>query len=63
MLLCSDGLWENLLEAEMEAALARADGPEDWLDAMLAALKAKGRANQDNCSALTVWALDNEPVN
>jgi serine/threonine protein phosphatase PrpC len=60
LMLCSDGLWENLLEPEMEAALAQADGPEDWLESMLAMLQSKAKAHQDNCSALTVWVLDKD---
>lgn len=60
LMLCSDGLWESLLECEMEAALAQAEGPEDWLESMLATLKAKAKAHQDNCSALTVWVSDND---
>ena len=37
-LLCTDGFWENVIEAEMEIDLAKADGPERWLAAMEARL-------------------------
>jgi serine/threonine protein phosphatase PrpC len=35
-LMCTDGLWEWVLEADMERTLAEAAGPDAWLDAMCA---------------------------
>ena len=34
LLLCSDGFWENILEAEMLASAQRTDNAEDWLREM-----------------------------
>jgi serine/threonine protein phosphatase PrpC len=54
-LLCSDGLWENLDEPAMEAALKDCPNPSVWLDRMTQSVLALGKPNQDNCSALAVW--------
>lgn len=54
-LLCSDGLWENLDEAAMEAALHQCPSPALWLERMTQAVLAADKANQDNLSALAVW--------
>jgi len=53
-LLCSDGFWEPLLEADMEAALAQADGPEAWLAALEPVLRGRVQGEYDNYSALAV---------
>lgn len=62
-LLCTDGVWEYVLEPEMEAALADAASPNAWLDAIeqrvLAAAVHKPR--HDNFSALAVWVSDPTP--
>jgi serine/threonine protein phosphatase PrpC len=62
-LLCTDGLWEYVLEGEMEATLAAASSPNAWLDALeqrvLAAAVHKPR--HDNFSALAVWVSDPTP--
>ncbi len=34
LLLCSDGLWEWVMEADMERTLAQSDSTEQWLGAM-----------------------------
>ena len=34
LLLCSDGLWEWVMEADMERTLAQSSSPEQWLAAM-----------------------------
>lgn len=34
LLLCSDGLWEWVMESDMEFTLSRAKTPEQWLSAM-----------------------------
>lgn len=58
ILVCSDGLWEWVLEAQMEAMLAKADSSSAWLDAMCAiaepANAASGKA-RDNYSAYAVF--------
>jgi PPM family protein phosphatase len=62
-LLCTDGLWEYVLEAELEATLAVARSPNAWLDALeqrvLAAAARKPR--HDNFSALAVWVSNPMP--
>lgn len=56
-LLCTDGLWEYVEDAEMEAALAAAPSPHAWLQDLeqrvLAGASHKPR--HDNFSALTAW--------
>jgi serine/threonine protein phosphatase PrpC len=57
LLACSDGLWEWVLEAEMEQALSATARSEDWLAAMCAradaAVDAAGKA-RDNYSAYAI---------
>jgi serine/threonine protein phosphatase PrpC len=57
LLACSDGLWEWILEAEMEQALAATARSEDWLAAMCAradaAVGASGK-ERDNYSAYAI---------
>lgn len=58
-LLCTDGLWEYVNEAEMSASLNRAPTPKAWL-AMLEELvlrnaHASGDFGHDNFSAICVW--------
>jgi serine/threonine protein phosphatase PrpC len=55
-LLCSDGFWELVREAEMEAALQRADSPQAWIDELAASVERQARPAQDNYSALAVWS-------
>ena len=54
-LLCTDGFWEYVLEPEMEADLAAAADPEDWLQRMRARLDARIPPNNDNHTAAVVW--------
>ena len=59
-LLCTDGLWEYVDDAQLERSLAEADGPHDWL-AKLEAIVLENAAHKpkhDNYSALTVWVSD-----
>ena len=57
LLACSDGLWEWVLEDDMEQALAATTGSEDWLAALCAnadaAVTAAGKA-RDNYSAYAI---------
>ena len=57
LLACSDGLWEWVLESEMEQALLGASDSEDWLAAMCAradaAVETAGRS-RDNYSAYAI---------
>ncbi len=57
-LLCTDGLWEYVDDAELERTLQSAAGPAAWLEALDAAVRhnAGHRVSHDNFSALVVWA-------
>ncbi|CAN5776106.1 protein phosphatase 2C domain-containing protein [soil metagenome] len=62
-LLCTDGVWECVDQALLEATLQLADSADGWLAAIeLAVLGASvGHENgkeHDNFSAIAVWALD-----
>ncbi len=56
-LLCSDGVWDYLQDDVLERLLAGAATPQQWLDAIEAAIRAatRGLATHDNYTALTVW--------
>jgi serine/threonine protein phosphatase PrpC len=58
-LLCTDGLWEWVDEAEMSASLARARSPVDWLGRMEAMVLDHaahvGHERHDNFSGIAVW--------
>jgi len=53
-LLCSDGFWEYVLEAEMEQELAEASNPQTWLSRMEARLLWRAPAWHDNYTAIVV---------
>ncbi len=58
LLICTDGLWEWIDEAAMEAALLQAADVQDWLDRMRATATAGSRASnkqRDNSTALAIW--------
>ncbi len=57
-LICSDGFWEYVDEAEMERLLMRAGSPEDWLAQMEQVLLANKREGHDNYSAIALWYGD-----
>lgn len=57
-LLCTDGLWEWVLENEMEAQLASAVSVEAWLDGMQAVANrrfAQSGSIRDNTTAFAIW--------
>ena len=54
-LLCTDGFWENVSEAEMEIDLAKAASPRDWLGKMEARLLERTTEDSDNYSAISVF--------
>jgi len=54
-LLCSDGFWEYVLEAEMEEDLKAAADPADWLERMRKRLKERIPEDNDNNTAAVVW--------
>jgi serine/threonine protein phosphatase PrpC len=54
-LLCSDGFWEHVTEAEMEASLAQAADPAGWLRALETRVLAQARGAFDNYTATAVF--------
>lgn len=54
-LLCSDGLWEWVLEVDMEQDLSTTKTPQAWIDAMCARLPGQSEATLDNYSAIAVF--------
>lgn len=64
-LLCTDGFWEWISEAEMEQAAIQADSAQEWLDIMRALVDKNGSASNvalDNCSAFTIHVADPRPL-
>ncbi|HEX8605658.1 MAG TPA: serine/threonine-protein phosphatase, partial [Pseudoduganella sp.] len=57
-LLCTDGFWEYVLEADMEQGLAASTGPDAWLSGLERMIRERGRPGQDNYSALAVACID-----
>jgi serine/threonine protein phosphatase PrpC len=57
-MLCTDGLWEHLEDAVLEACLAGAATPRAWLDALDTAVRdaTRGLPSHDNYTALAVWS-------
>lgn len=54
-LLCTDGFWEYITEAEMEVALAKTAVPGQWLQAMTVRLLGRAPPDHDNFSAIAVF--------
>jgi PPM family protein phosphatase len=58
-LLCTDGLWEYVDEAEMCASLSRATDPDSWLakleELVLTHAAESGKTAHDNFSGIAVW--------
>jgi serine/threonine protein phosphatase PrpC len=54
-LLCTDGFWEPVPERDMQADLAAAGDPDDWLRRMQARLETRVRGAHDNYTATGVW--------
>lgn len=59
LLLCTDGLWENLRESEMEGLLASSSTPSHWLTLMKQSILNAHKPNQDNFSAIALWVEPN----
>jgi len=59
-LLCSDGLWEYVVENEMEQLLAHSTSAAEWIQLLEEKVLALGPRGQDNYSALAVWCRDSE---
>jgi serine/threonine protein phosphatase PrpC len=57
-LLCCDGWWGALTDAQVIATLEDTDSPLEWLDAMQREIEAQALSRQDNFSAIAVWICD-----
>ena len=62
-LLCTDGLWEYVEDAQLEAALGQSTSAQQWLRELEQAVLrgASHKPRHDNFTALTVWVGDPEP--
>ncbi len=56
-LLCSDGFWENIVEADMLSSLSESKKAKDWLSKMRQTVDSVPDADYDNNSAITLIAL------
>lgn len=56
-LLCTDGLWEYVLETEMQADLCKSETPEDWISFLVARLSKRVNGKNDNFSAAAVFLV------
>jgi len=54
-LLCTDGWWDAVASAEIEAQLRRARSVEGWIDAMAGIVAANAQTDHDNYSAIGCW--------
>ena len=58
-LLCTDGLWEYVDDAEMSASLARSRDPSSWLASMehlvMSNAAAQKKTSHDNFSGIAAW--------
>jgi serine/threonine protein phosphatase PrpC len=54
LLLCSDGFWGNVTEPEMEADLAKAKTPQEWISHMETRLLERVSGEYDNYTAVAV---------
>jgi PPM family protein phosphatase len=59
-LLCTDGWWDCLADAEIAAALAGAGSPDGWLDAMRRLIGERVGPGHDNYTAAAVWVGDHD---
>lgn len=57
-LLCCDGWWDALNDAQILWTLEQAESPSQWLDAMQLEIEAQALPSQDNFSAIAVWIGD-----
>jgi len=54
-LLCSDGLWEPVVEQQIELELRASRSPEEWLERLQIHLRQAADPEQDNYTAVAVW--------
>ena len=56
-LLCTDGLWEYVLETEMQVDLSKSRTPEDWISFLVARLSKRVNGRNDNFSAAAAFVI------
>jgi PPM family protein phosphatase len=56
-LLCTDGFWEYVTETAMEVDLAKSATPADWLRFMELRIRSEAPQDQDNYSAVAIFAV------
>lgn len=56
LLICSDGMWEHFSNGELESLVAATSGPEALLAAMALRVTAAAYPDQDNYSAIALFA-------
>lgn len=63
-LLCTDGLWEYVDDATLEATLAGAERPSVWIDRLAQEVRraAVHKTSHDNFTALVAWTRAVEPA-
>jgi len=54
-LLCTDGFWELILEADMEETLKTSNNESEWLEKMVKIVETRMSVNHDNFSAISVF--------
>ena len=54
-LICTDGLWEHVIEGDMEQCLAGAGTPDDWAQALEHSVLRTAPKDHDNYSLIGVW--------
>lgn len=53
-LICTDGLWEHLDDADLECRLAKSDGTEAWLRCLESVIRDRAEGEYDNYSAIAI---------
>lgn len=61
-LLCTDGFWEYIREAEMEIDLAKSATPQDWLEFMSGRIGRKVPKDHDNLTAVAIFLSNGKKV-
>lgn len=57
-LICTDGVWENITDTEMDDSLAQSRNAQEWLATIKQLCEGSapaGKQPSDNCSAVAVW--------
>ena len=57
-LLCTDGFWEYVTEAEMVVDLVKSNTPMEWLERMELRLVVRAAADHDNYTALALFIVE-----